>query len=103
MQHVVEHDLTPDLAKKAAMKAFDAYAQRLAKYDPKANWTSDDHADISFAAKGIKLKGTLDLEPHKIVMNLDVPFVLRVFQRKATDVIDSEIQKWVGRAKAGEL
>lgn len=85
------------------MKAWETYSQRLAKYNPRANWTSDSHADISFEAKGIKLKGALDLQPHKIIMDLDVPFILRVFQKKAIGVIDAEIQKWVGRAKAGEL
>lgn len=103
MRHAVPHDLSPDLARKAAKKAWEAYSERFSEYNPQANWTSDEHADISFRAKGIHLKGSLDLEPKQIVMDLDVPFILRVFQKKAVDVIDREIHKWVGKAKAGEL
>jgi hypothetical protein len=103
MKHAVKHDLSQDLAKKAALKAWESYSQRFSKYNPQANWTSDTHADISFQAKGISLKGSLMLEPGQIVMNLDVPFVLRVFQKKAVQVIDEEINTWVGRARAGEL
>lgn len=103
MRHAVRHDLDHDQAKKAALKAWESYSERFAEYNPQANWTSENHADISFKAKGITLKGSLEVEPNEIVMNLDVPFVLRVFQKKAVDVIDREIQKWVGKAKAGEI
>ncbi|MFW6049620.1 MAG: polyhydroxyalkanoic acid system family protein [Myxococcota bacterium] len=103
MKHVVKHDLDQEKAKKAAQKAWEAYSERFSEYNPQANWTSDTHADISFQAKGIKLKGALDLEPNQIVMDLDVPFVLRVFQKKAVSVIDREIQTWVAKAKAGEI
>jgi hypothetical protein len=103
MKHAVHHDLNPELAKKAAEKAWESYSERFAKYQPRAHWTSDSHADISFSAKGIALKGALDLAPGQIVLDLDVPFVLRVFRKQAVDVIDREIQKWVGKARAGEI
>jgi hypothetical protein len=103
MKHAVHHDLSQELARKAADKAWQSYSERFAKYQPRAEWTSDSHADISFKAKGIALKGALDLEPGQIVLDLDVPFVLRVFRKQAVDVIDREIQKWVGKARAGEI
>lgn len=103
MRHAVKHDLDQEKAKKAAQKAWEAYSERFSEYNPQANWTSDTHADISFRAKGIHLKGSLELPPGEIVMDLDVPFVLRMFQKKAVEVIDREIKHWVGKAKAGEL
>jgi hypothetical protein len=103
MKHAVKHDLDQELAKKAALKAWESYSKRFEKYNPQASWTSETHANISFQAKGISLKGALDLEPGQIVMDLDVPFILRVFQKKAVQVIEEEINHWVGKAKAGEL
>jgi hypothetical protein len=103
MKHVVKHELDQETAKRAAQKAWEAYSERFSKYNPQINWTSDTHADIQFSAKGMTLKGTLDLEPGGIAMDLDVPFVLRVFKKQAIDVIDEEIQKWVKKAKAGEI
>lgn len=103
MKHVVKHDLSPELAKKAAEKAIESYSARFAKYDPKASWAGDKHADIQFTVKGITLKGAIDLEPGGIAMDLDVPFVLRVFKKQAIGVIEREIQDWVGKAKAGQL
>ena len=103
MKHVVKHDLDQATAKKAAEKAWEAYSEKYAKYHPKATWTSDTHADIQFSVKGMTLKGALDLEPKGIAMDLEVPFVLRVFKKQAIDVIEREIQKWIDKAKAGEL
>ena len=34
---------------------------------------------------------------------MDVPFAFKLFQKKAVSVIDGEIQKWIERAKNGEL
>jgi hypothetical protein len=103
MKHVVKHDLDQGLARKAADKAWEAYSERFSKYNPKATWTSETHADIEFTVKGMHLKGSIDLEPGGIALELEVPFVLRVFKKQAIDVIEKEIQKWIDKAKAGEL
>ena len=34
---------------------------------------------------------------------LDVPFLLRPFKKKAIDVIEQEIKKWVKKAENGEV
>jgi len=103
MKHSVPHDLGHDQAKKAAEAAFASYAERFAKYKPTANWTSPDRADISFTAKGITLKGVLEVKPASIDMDLDVPFLLRPFKEKALGAVDREITAWVGKAKRGEI
>lgn len=103
MKHSVPHDLGAQRAKQVAEAAFNAYKQRYAEYDPKATWTSDRHADIAFAVKGIHLSGTMDINDSSIDMDLDVPFLLRPFKGKALQVIEDEIRVWIEKAKAGQI
>jgi len=103
MKHSVPHDLDMSLAKKVTEKALDGYANRFTDYNPKVNWVSDDEAHIQFSAKGITLKGVFNLRADRVDMDMDVPFLLKAFQKKAIKVIDEEIQEWIGKAKAGDL
>ncbi|MBX3246871.1 MAG: polyhydroxyalkanoic acid system family protein [Myxococcales bacterium] len=103
MKHSVTHDLDDATAKRATEKAFAAYAERFEKYSPRAHWTHERHCDVTFSVKGFTLRGALDLEPGQIVMDLEVPFVLRVFKGQALDIIEREIRLWVDKAKRGEL
>ncbi len=103
MKHIIKHDLSMDLVKKATQKAMDTYGARFSEYDPQATWNSDTNATISFTAKGVTLEGTLDLRPKEIELQLDVPFLFKVFQKKAVNIIDSEINEWLQRARNGEL
>jgi hypothetical protein len=103
MKHSVSHDLGQEKAVAAAKAAFAAYAERFAKYEPKADWVSETRANISFKAKGISLKGNIEVMPTSIDMDLDVPLLLRAFKGTALGAIEKEIEKWVGKARAGEL
>jgi hypothetical protein len=103
MKHTVRHGLDHGLAQKALHAAWKSYSERFSEYNPKANWKSDDEAEIEFSAKGIKLGGTLAVRGPNIEMEMKVPLLLRAFQGKAVQVIDEEINRWVAKAKAGEL
>ena len=103
MKHSIAHDLDESLAKKAAERAFAAYAVKLADYAPVVTWTDAAHANITFNVKGMTLKGRFTLAPGSIDLELDVPFLLRMFQGKAINVIDREVREWLVKAKAGEL
>ncbi|MCB9584447.1 MAG: polyhydroxyalkanoic acid system family protein [Polyangiaceae bacterium] len=103
MKHTVNHGLGKEKAVEVCKKAFDSYKERFAKYNPTANWVSDTKANIGFTAKGVNLQGGLEVNDSTIEMDLDVPFLLKPFKGKAMAVIEEEIQKWVGKAKAGEL
>jgi hypothetical protein len=103
MKHSVPHALGKDLAKKAVLAAFSHYDAQFAKYDPKATWTSDDHADVSFTAKGITLRGGISVLPSSIDVELDVPFLLRPVKERALDKVEREIAAWVDKAKRGEI
>lgn len=103
MKHLVKHDLSPEDAKQATEKALEAYQRKLPDYSPTVNWANDKKADIAFSAKGMKVTGSVELQPGAIALDLDVPFVLRPFKKKAMEVVEREIKKWIDRAKNGEL
>jgi hypothetical protein len=103
MKHTVTHDLPLDLARKAAEAALQAYATRFAEYAPTVTWTSDTDAEVSFAARGITLKGAFSIRADRIEMEMEVPLLLRMFRQKALDVVEGEIVAWIQKAKRGEL
>ncbi len=104
MQHIIEHDLSPELAKKAADKAAEYYTQKWAKYDAKTTWTSDTHAEITFHVKGVSVAATVDMEPGRAVIDMKkVPLLLRPFKNMALDVVHKTMEKWITAARNGEL
>ena len=103
MKHAVSHDLGQEKAKQVAQAAFESYRERYAQYQPKATWVNDRRAEITFNVKGMNLTGSMEVSPHDIEMELDVPFLLRPFKGKALSVIEEEIKRWIAKAKAGEI
>jgi hypothetical protein len=103
MKHVIPHDLDLPTAKRVVDRAFDEYKARFPEYKPSLTWVSDRRAEVSFNAKGIKLHGSMELEPNAIALELDVPFLFRPFQKVALEVIEREVRAWVAKARAGEL
>ena len=104
MQHIIKHDLSPELAKKAAEKAAEYYTKKWEKYDAKTTWTSDDHAEITFHVKGVSVAATVDMQPGEVVIDMKkVPLLLRPFKNMALDVVHKTMDKWITRAKDGEL
>jgi hypothetical protein len=103
MKHSVQHDLSPELAKKVLDKAIESYKERFADYSPSMTWVGDKHIDVKFKAKGIAIAGAIDLEPTQITFDLDVPFLLRPFKSQALEIIEGQIRKWTDKAKKGEI
>lgn len=103
VKHIIKHDLTPDMARKVADRAFETYAAKFPDFSPTAKWVTPTKSEIGFQAKGIKLNGGLELEPGQVELELDVPFLLRPFKDRAIKIIDEEIREWIDRAKKGEL
>lgn len=102
MKHSVAHDLGKEAARKAAVSAFESYKERYGKYHPTATW-SGDRADVTFTAKGMTLKGSLEVKDQSVEMDLDVPFFLRPFKELALGAVEKEIAVWIDRAKRGEV
>jgi Putative polyhydroxyalkanoic acid system protein (PHA_gran_rgn) len=103
MKHQIAHDLEESVAKEVAVRAFESYQKRFADYQPKLHWVGDKDARIEFNVKGLKLSGSIGIQPRAIELDLDVPFVFRLFKSKAIDVIEREVKNWIGKAKRGEL
>ena len=98
MKHVIPHTLLPALAKKVTDRAFEEYRNEYAEYHPLLAWTSEQRAQVSFRVKGILLEGWLGISDRNIELDLDAPFIFRIFQRKAIEVIDREVRRWIDRA-----
>lgn len=103
MQHKVPHDLDQEHARRVTDKALEAYKDRFSEYNPEIRWHGDDKAEVEFRAKGVSMKGTFQLLAGAIAIDMEVPFVFKVFRKKAIDVVDREIRTWIERAKKGEL
>ena len=103
MKHSVSHDLGKERAKQVMEAAWKSYSSKFGKYSPSMQWLSDDHAKIGFVAKGISLDGKIQLQANSIDLELDVPFLLRPFQKMAVGAIEEEIKEWIGKAKGGQL
>lgn len=103
MEHRIEHDLSPELARKAVKGAVASYSEKLSQYSPTVAWQGEDQVDVGFKAKGISLSGTLKLVPNAVLVDMDVPFLLRPFKKTALDVIETQVKEWVRKAHAGEV
>jgi hypothetical protein len=103
MKHSVPHDLDLDQARAVTDKALEAYTAKFAEYNPNVKWLSDTQAEVEFKAKGVKVKGEFTLADDRIDVDMQVPMLLKVFQKKAIDVVEREIRKWIEKAKNGEL
>lgn len=103
MRHDVPHHLDADTAKRVAEKALESYRQQFLEYHPTLAWPRPDRASITFTIKGIKLAATLDILPGAFGIDMDVPFLFRLFKSKAVAVVEGEIRKWIAKAEAGEV
>ena len=103
MKHRVPHDLTLDLAKKAADRARQSYRERFPEYDPQDTWADEKTAHVEFKAKGMSMKGIFEILPDAVEMDMEVPLLLRPFKQKALDVVEKQIVEWIAKAKRGEL
>ncbi len=104
MEYTIAHDLSPELAKKAAQKAAEHYTQKWAKYNAKTVWLSENHAEITFHVKGVDVAATVDMRPGQVAIDMKkVPLLLRPFKKMALDVVHKTMAKWIDKAKRGEL
>lgn len=103
MKHTIDTGLDKARSKKAIDKAMDEYKARFAEYSPRYDWTSEDDGEFSFSAKGIKLGGSIKVRDHKVDVDMDVPFLFKIFQGKAMQVIEEQVVFWVEKAKKGDI
>jgi hypothetical protein len=103
LKHRIPHDLSLDLARRATAKALDTYRAQFPQFKPGGEWTDADHARLWFSPPGSRLEGAVTVQRDAIELELEVPLLLRPFRTKAIAVIEAEVQRWIAKAKAGEL
>lgn len=103
MKHSVPHSLGKEQARKVASAAFDSYTKRFAEYNPTVDWKNEDLAEIGFSVKGMKLSGSIEVKESEILLDMDVPFILKPFKKQAVGKIEEEIRGWIEKAKRGEI
>ncbi|MBX7191764.1 MAG: polyhydroxyalkanoic acid system family protein [Sandaracinaceae bacterium] len=103
MKHTIQTNLDLARSKLAIDKAMEAYKARFAEYNPRFDWTTDTRGEFGFKAKGVSLGGTILVHDHKVDVDMEVPFLFRIFQGKAMEVIEDEVRHWVEKVKKGEI
>jgi len=103
LRHSVKHSLSPAQLKLAVQKFADEYCERFAEYQTTASWLADDRMEVAFKVTGIRLTGTLSLEPSVIGIEMDVPFAFQLFKGRAVKAIEDEVRPWLEKAARGEL
>jgi Putative polyhydroxyalkanoic acid system protein (PHA_gran_rgn) len=103
VKHAIPHNLTPETARTALERAFASYKEKYAEYNPSMTWENDKRAAIGFKVKGVSLDGAIDLQPNKMEVELDVPFLFKPFQKKAIEIVEREVRVWIDKAEQGGI
>ncbi|MBI5609532.1 MAG: polyhydroxyalkanoic acid system family protein [Deltaproteobacteria bacterium] len=103
MRHTWNHNLGLELACRTAEAACAEYMKRFARFHPQLTWHDRSHAEVVFQARGLKMVGRFEVLADGLVLDLDVPLLLRPLQHRGIAVIDREFRRWIERAAAGDL
>jgi hypothetical protein len=103
MKHTIDTGLNVSDSKRAIDKAMEAYKARFAEYNPRFGWVTETAGEFGFNAKGVSLGGKISVRESKIDVDMEVPFLFRIFQGKAMEVIEEQVVLWVGKVKKGEV
>jgi len=103
MKKTIPTALNRERSKVVIGKAMEAYSARFAEYNPRFAWVSDDRAEFGFNAKGFTLTGTMVIYDQKVDVEMEVPFLFRVFEGRAMDVIQDQMKIWIDKENKGEI
>ena len=104
MKYSVQHGL-PDRTRVRVVveKAYVAYEERLSDYKPKLDWEADDRASIGFSVMSQSIRAVVEFDDDELRIDGKVPLLFRPFQRKIEAVLGSEMEKWLDKARRGEI
>lgn len=104
MKYSVQHGL-PDRSKVRTVveKAYVAYQERLSDYKPKIEWLAEDRATISFSVMSQSLAANVAFDDQELRIDGKVPFLFKPFEKKIQSVLGNEMEKWLVKARAGEI
>lgn len=104
MKYVAKHGMSDlDRVKTVIDKAYEAYQEKLASYEPNLTWRTDREATVDFTVMKKKIDANFTITEEEIRVDGNIPFIFRPFQGKIEAVVGAEIEKWIAKAKAGEI
>lgn len=104
MKYSVQHGL-PDRSRVRVVveKAYVAYEERLSDYKPKMEWQAQDRATISFTVMSQTINAVVELDDAELRIDGKVPFLFKPFEKKIEGVLGNEMNKWLEKARKGEI
>jgi Fe-S-cluster formation regulator IscX/YfhJ len=104
MKYSVQHGL-PDRSRVRVVveKAYIAYETRLSDYKPQIDWASDDRATIRFTVMSQSISAVVEFDDEELRIDGKVPFLFKPFESKIEKVLGSEMDKWLEKARNGEI
>lgn len=104
MKYNVEHGLDdPSRVRVVVEKAYSAYEERLRDYRPSMSWVGDKRAKIGFTVMSQSVTAELEFDDKELRIDGKVPFLFRPFQGKIESVLGREMDKWLQKARDGEI
>jgi hypothetical protein len=104
MKYAVKHDLEDlDRVKTVIDKAYESYSKRLEDYSPRIKWHDDRRATVDFTVMRKKIEADFTITDNEVRIEGTIPFLFRPFEGRITKVIGEEVEKWLAKARAGEI
>lgn len=98
VKHRITHSLSDEEAQRMLDAAFVHYRERYPRYQPTLIWHHPKRAELRVHVPGYELAARLSLHPHEVLIELDLPFLLRPFEKRARERIDREAAHWLSRS-----
>lgn len=77
------------------------YKARYPRYSPMLSWLSPERAEVSVQVRGLSLSGQLELLADSLEVAVEVPFLLRPFQKLAIVRVEEEVARWLRGERPG--
>ncbi len=104
MKYVTKHGIDDlDRVKTIIEKAYDSYKERLSEYNPNLTWKDDRNATVSFSVMKKSLDTDFEITKDEVRIEGKIPLMFRLFEGKIEKVVGGEIEKWIAKAKNGEV
>jgi len=104
MKYVAKHGIDDlERVKTVIEKAYGSYSQRLSDYNPNLQWEDDRHATVSFTVAKKTINTDFEITDEEIRIEGKIPLIFKVFESKIEKVVGGEVDKWIAKARAGEL
>jgi hypothetical protein len=101
MEQRIRHDLgSLERAREVVERAYGEYKTKLADYNPVLEWSDSTRARIGFTAMSKTIWIDAVIGAQELVLSGKLPLMFRPFQGKIMGVVESEVRKWVDKAKA---